>query len=308
MYRILGYLIYNITFRLFVLIKILNFYYQLISYKIRNIISQFFMYLYIKSPKDYIEFINSSIIINNNNNNNNNSKNHNNNDDNTKIPKHLALILNHKDQSKSIQSNQDTLSFYNKLSEIIIWSHIIGVNRITILDNHGSLKKNISTFQNILDNNIKPFNNFNNDIIYSFKWLNNNKNINSDNDNNNNNDINKNNKIKNRVLTLSVATVDDGKQELINITKKYIKQSKTNQNLELNESFVNSNLPNYIGGINFEPEVALDFSDKQLFSGFLPWHVKLTEFIKVDHFHQFYFERYCQFLKRYGNIKKRCGK
>ncbi|KAM9971309.1 hypothetical protein ACTFIW_011286 [Dictyostelium discoideum] len=332
MIEIVGKVLYNFIFQFLVLLKLIIYYYQLLSFKTRYIISQIFMYLYIKTPNDYIDYINTTIDdrisspLNCNNNNDNNkqqSTNTKNKQDNstttkTSTPKHLALILNHRDQIKSLTNTTETINFYNKISDILIWSVIVGIKRITIFDNHGSLKKNISVFQNLLDNKIKPFNNIN---------TSNNKNNNNTNNNNNNNNkqtiykFNWLNNLKNitpigcdmtdinsRILNVSIVTVEDGKQELINITKKYIKDSKLNQDLVLNESYVNSNLPSFIGGNDFEPEVALDFSDKHLFSGFLPWHIKLTEFIKMDHFNQFYLERFHHFLKKYNSVQKRCGK
>ncbi|KAN0026668.1 hypothetical protein ACTFIV_007658 [Dictyostelium citrinum] len=331
MIEIVGKALYSFIFQSLVLLKLIIYYYQLLSFKTRYIISQIFMYLYIKTPNDYIDYINTTIDYNissiNCNNNDNKGPTITKNKQKltitttttttttTKIstPKHLALILNHRDQIKSLINSTETINFYNKISDILIWSVIVGIKRITIFDNHGSLKKNISVFQNLLDNKIKPFNNTNNNnnnnnnnntnnnkqTIYKFNWLNSLKNITpiidlAD--------------INSRILNVSIVTVEDGKQELINITKKYIKDSKLNQDIILNESYVNSNLPNFIGGNDFEPEVALDFSDKHLFSGFLPWHIKLTEFIKMDHFNQFYLERFHHFLKKYSSVQKRCGK
>ncbi|KAK5574718.1 hypothetical protein RB653_009971 [Dictyostelium firmibasis] len=326
MIEIVGYFLYNIIFQSLILLKLVIYYYQLLSFKTRNIISQLFMYLYIKTPNNYIDYINTTIDYNKTLNCSDNdkkqrqqqqqqqstiTKNKQQQQPTISTPKHLALILNHRDQIRSLINTTETINFYNKISEILIWSVIVGIKRITIFDNHGSLKKNISVFQNLLDNKIKPFNNNNNNntntnssklekqTIYRFNWLNNFKTITS---NVETSDINS------RILNISIVTVEDGKQELINITKKYINDSKVNSNLILNELYVNSNLPNFISGDDFEPEVALDFSDKHLFSGFLPWHIKLTEFIKMDHFNQFYLERFHQFLKKYNSVQKRCGK
>ncbi|KAM9996843.1 hypothetical protein ACTFIZ_001774 [Dictyostelium cf. discoideum] len=328
MIEIVGLILYNFIFQFLVLLKLIIYYYQLLSFKTRYIISQIFMYLYIKTPNDYIDYINTTIDykisspLNCNNNNDNkqqqqkqqstNAKNKQQHNSKISTPKHLALILNHRDQIKSLINTTETINFYNKISDILIWSVIVGIKRMTIFDNHGSLKKNISVFQNLLDNKIKPFNNINSSnnnnnnnnsnkqTIYKFNWLNNLKNITTA--------IGDITDINSRILNISIVTVEDGKQELINITKKYIKDSKLNKDLILNESYVNSNLPNFIGGNDFEPEVALDFSDKHLFSGFLPWHIKLTEFIKMDHFNQFYLERFHHFLKKYNSVQKRCGK
>ncbi|KAN0025259.1 hypothetical protein ACTFIU_003519 [Dictyostelium citrinum] len=348
MIEIVGKALYNFIFQSLVLLKLIIYYYQLLSFKTRYIISQIFMYLYIKTPNDYIDYINTTIDYNissiNCNNNDNKQPTITKNKHKltitaaaaattTKIstPKHLALILNHRDQIKSLINTTETINFYNKISDILIWSVIVGIKRITIFDNHGSLKKNISVFQNLLDNKIKPFNNTNNNSNNNNSNTNNNNSNTNNNNSNTNNNNNNNNKqtiykfnwlnnlknitpiidltdINSRILNVSIVTIEDGKQELINITKKYIKDSKLNQDIILNESYVNSNLPNFIGGNDFEPEVALDFSDKHLFSGFLPWHIKLTEFIKMDHFNQFYLERFHHFLKKYSSVQKRCGK
>ncbi|KYQ92128.1 hypothetical protein DLAC_06969 [Tieghemostelium lacteum] len=252
--------------------------------RIKSMISQTLMHLSIRSPTDYVQYI-----VDKQHQYKNIST--------SSVPRHLVIILNHDDQiALDTSGKEEILTFYNKLSDIILWSIIVEIPRITIFDNHGSLKhQHFSTFKSILEDKSKIVLN-NNNIL---NWLNlkpNNATVNS-------------NIQPSKKINISIASIDDGKQELINITKKFINENLNNNNYpQIDEKYINSNLPYHLSGDNFEPEVALDFSEKYLFSGFLPWHIKLTEFIKVDYFHQFYLERYLQFLNSYCCIQKRFGK
>jgi len=311
LFDLITFIIYYTIFYIAVGIRSLYKYYLITVLKIKSWVFQLLLSFQVKSPNDYVDYIKSRIEK-----------------DCIVTPRHMAIILNHHDQVQSTLNQEENTVFYNKLSEILIWSIIIGVNRVTIFDNHGSLKKNISFLQDLLIKRTEPFNHNNNNNNsnnlttrkYIFNWLN----SNSSSNNNNNKYIN--NK-SNSLLDISIVTIEDGKQELINITKKYVReqleqkqqqiqqntiqqqQQQITQNINiLNESYINQNLSKPIGGALFEPEAALDFTGQYFFAGFLPWHIKLTEFIKIDYFHQFYFERYMHFLRIYSGVQKRCGK
>eukprot|EP01133_Synstelium_polycarpum_P011466 gene11466-13364_t len=182
------------------------------------------------------------------------------------LPGHVAIIMNRADLARG--------SYENRLADLLVWSLMAGVQRVTVFDSHdGSLKKNIGALASLVEAR---------------------KASQSD-----------------KVLSIAVVTREDGKQALVDITKRYSKDISSGAipaTTALNGDYVHEHLPPHLGGADSEPEVAIDFSERHLFTGFLPWHVKLTEFIKVDNFQHFYLDKYLGVLKKYGRIEKRCGK
>ncbi|GAM25495.1 hypothetical protein SAMD00019534_086700 [Acytostelium subglobosum LB1] len=220
------------------------------------------------------------------------------------LPRHLAIILEHE--------ASNNMALLHKLADVLMWSVMAGISRITIMERTGELKKQLDILQHTLEGQHKRLtvdndNNNDNNITFSFNWLNKSSNDHHSHDADHGHATVA--PITNqRVLDISVVSADDGKLELVNITKKYTKERKLDESLELNEHYIQSNLPRHIGGEGSEPEIAMDFTERNILSGFLPWHVKLTEFIKVDNFNQMYLEKYLHVLQTYGRIEKRCGK
>ncbi|EFA81289.1 hypothetical protein PPL_05268 [Heterostelium album PN500] len=211
------------------------------------------------------------------------------------VPHHLAVIIdiNHAD--------------FSKIVDILAWSVIAGIQRITIFENTGILKQHIDTIQSMLEqrkltsksttSSTKQQNE-----IYTYHWLN--KLTSTTNNNNSNTKTTDNNK----PFEISIVSNEDGKMELVNITKKYTIDRKSNSSLQLDSNYIQANLPIHIGGADNEPQIAMDFTERNILNGFLPWHIKLTEFIKVDNFNQLYLDKYLNILKSYGRIEKRLGK
>ncbi|KAF2068753.1 hypothetical protein CYY_009923 [Polysphondylium violaceum] len=280
LYSFITFIIYHSIFYIGVGVRNLYEYYSIFTLKIKALIFQILLSFQVKTPEDYVNYIKYRL-----------------NSDSLVVPKHLAIILNHHDQVQSTQSQLDNKIFYNKLTEILVWSIIVGVHRVTIFDNHGELKKNISYLQQLLLKRIGPFNNNKKSSSssssngttstgkYIFNWLNHDSTNHSNNSNHDNSKLNS-------LLDISVVAIEDGKQELINITKKFVKEQLDQQVLNnnngdnsnnkigvINEAYINQNLSRPIGGSLFEPEAALDFTGQYFFAGFLPWHIKLTEFM-----------------------------
>ncbi|EGG13875.1 hypothetical protein DFA_11636 [Cavenderia fasciculata] len=220
------------------------------------------------------------------------------------VPSHMAVILSedtiiddNNNSNHNNNNNKTQTELFNrcslKLCDIILWSIFSKISRLTIFDPTGLLKKNIDTLQTIIDEKMcydTLYGGSKNNIIH-IDWLNNNNN----NNNNSNIDklINLNNigGIKHYFIKIGIVSVEDGKLNLVDITKKFARESKLNNSTKaLDDNYIQSNLPRYMGGEDYEPQVAIDFSNQNIFSGFLPWHIKLTEFMQ------------------YGMIEKRCGK
>lgn len=58
-----------------------------------------------------------------------------------------------------------------------------------------------------------------------------------------------------------------------------------------------------------EPELALYFGNNTCTAGFLPWHIRLTEFIQISYkVHHLSLEKYIRVLYKYAKCEQRYGK
>lgn len=58
-----------------------------------------------------------------------------------------------------------------------------------------------------------------------------------------------------------------------------------------------------------DPELAIYFGNNTCTSGFLPWHIRLTEFIQVSYkLHHISLEKYLKVLYQYARCEQRFGK
>jgi undecaprenyl pyrophosphate synthase len=58
-----------------------------------------------------------------------------------------------------------------------------------------------------------------------------------------------------------------------------------------------------------DPEVALYFGKTTCTAGFLPWHIRLTEFIQISHkLHHLSLDKFIRVLYKYAKCEQRFGK
>lgn len=195
----------------------------------------------------------------------------------TKLPRHMVVILGHEKVS------------FQDLAKIISWCVIAGIPFVSFYDHNGFLQRNEKVMkkkliaensdleQNIVWNShssVKPIKNGSNGT-----------------------------KHKTRVQFLSY---DDGKGKIVSLARELSKgiTSGELQPDEINIQLLTDKLE--FDGIP-NPDLAIVCGRVLSTYGFLPWHIKTTEFIQIQSHHGITVKDFALLLKKYSKCEQRYG-
>ncbi|XP_042896323.1 dehydrodolichyl diphosphate synthase complex subunit nus1 isoform X2 [Parasteatoda tepidariorum] len=204
-----------------------------------------------------------------------------------RLPTHLGIII-----------CEDKISF-SDVSNLIVWSFAVGIHHISIFDSSGYIKLNGNALYKemivkknlILKDAAHYF-----DIIFSdgkapFPY-----------------NVSIKNGHRTENVNVYLISQEDGKQQIVEAAKKVSKNIKREPDLLKN--FHSLHLDQCIKGvINIpDPELVILFGLTNGLIGYLPWHIRLTEFISQLTHHGFSFEEFRKVLQRYNKCEQRFGR
>lgn len=201
-----------------------------------------------------------------------------------KIPSHLVVIIGNESIS------------YRDLANIIVWCIAAGISFLSFYDYQGVLKKNEAELVKVLSEIGKG-------QIENVVWG----------KKTNTNGILKKNGTKNgfkasHKICVNIFSLCDGKGSIVELTKSlgrsvlagHLKSSDINQDLISEKLQSEIDIP--------DPELALYCGEASSTYGFLPWQIRVTEFMQIRTHHKMKVKDFLQVLERYGKCVQRFGK
>ncbi|KAJ9592655.1 hypothetical protein L9F63_015670 [Diploptera punctata] len=201
-----------------------------------------------------------------------------------KIPSHLVVIIGNESVS------------YRDLANIIVWCIAAGISFLSFYDYHGILKRNEAELVKVLSEMGKEH-------IEKIVW---------GKKTNTNGILNKNG-TKNgfkatKKICINIFSLSDGKGSIVELTKSlgqsvlagHLKTSDIDQELIDKKLLSEFNIP--------DPELALYCGDTCSTYGFLPWQIRVTEFLHMSTHHKIKMKDFIHILEKYGKCVQRFGK
>lgn len=197
-----------------------------------------------------------------------------------KLPVHIGLLVAEEEPS------------YTDIANLVVWCMAVGISYISVYDNHGVFQKNNS---HVLEQIVKQ----QQDLLgvdgpkYSVQFL------------SNGNDHQYH--VVSCRPTVKVLSPEDGKQSIVQAAQQLCSSvenkersskdvSVTMLDILLRES---KNIP--------DPELVVKFGPVNSALGFLPWHIRLTEFISLPSHRNISYEDLLAALQRYSMCQQRLG-
>jgi len=198
-------------------------------------------------------------------------------------PAHLALIIAENDIS------------YPDIASVIVWCVTCGIYNISIYDHEGVIKQHHDTLKKCIDLHFKP------EVLV--EQLNSSSYI-----------ITKNgrkNGLSNRygkTVQIHLLSSQDGRPDIVFGARKLVDGVKNK--LSAVEDITTHVLEGTLKGNQSLPcpDLAICFGPTLSTIGFLPWHIYLTEILKVSTHHQITYETFHHLLMRFGKCDQRFGK
>lgn len=201
-----------------------------------------------------------------------------------KAPSHLVVIVGNESIS------------YRDLANIAVWCIAAGISFISFYDHHGNLKKNETELFKALSEVTKGH-------LENIVWGKNTKTC----------GLIKKNGTKNGVISMqklhvNIFSLSDGKGTLVQLTRSIcqtaisgqIKSADINQNIIDTKLQAEMDIP--------DPELAIICGDVCSTYGFLPWQIRVTEFLQLQSHHNIQVKDFLLLLMRYGKCVQRFGK
>ncbi|XP_037101426.1 dehydrodolichyl diphosphate synthase complex subunit nus1 [Syngnathus acus] len=198
-----------------------------------------------------------------------------------KLPSHIGLLVAEEEPS------------YTDIANVVVWCMAVGISYVSIYDNHGILRKNnyrlleviLTQQQHLLGTEGSKYNvEFLSDCT---------------------------DKQHNNVLSckpiVKVLAPEDGKQSIVQAAQQLCRsvENKERSSKDITVSMLDAllreskNIP--------DPELVVKFGPVNSTLGFLPWHIRLTEFISLPSHRNISYEDLWDALQRYGECQQRMG-
>ncbi|XP_030578214.1 dehydrodolichyl diphosphate synthase complex subunit nus1 [Archocentrus centrarchus] len=197
-----------------------------------------------------------------------------------KLPVHIGLLVAEEELS------------YTDIANLVVWCMAVGISYVSVYDNHGIFRKNNSRLleeirqqQDLLGVD---------GSMHSVEFL------------SSGSDKHQHNVVSCR-STVRVLSPEDGKQSIVQVAQKLCRsvENKERSFKDINVSMLDlllresKNIP--------DPELVVKFGPINSTLGFLPWHIRLTEFISLPSHRNVSYEDLLGALQRYGACEQRLG-
>jgi hypothetical protein len=112
-----------------------------------------------------------------------------------------------------------------------------------------------------------------------------------------------------RHIIVNLFSSDDGHAKFDQLlTREMCQDSKKRKNQQITINEVDEKLSKMFGNMP-EPDLAIFFGSVCCTMGFMPWHIRLTEFIQISHkLRDLSLDKYLRVLYKYAKCEQRFGK
>ncbi|KAJ8396227.1 hypothetical protein AAFF_G00020940 [Aldrovandia affinis] len=199
-----------------------------------------------------------------------------------KLPMHVGLLI-----------AEDELH-YTDIANLVVWCMAVGISYVSVYDNQGIFRRNNSR---LMDEILKQ----QQDLLglestkYSVEFLN-----------------NRNEKQDHQVMScqavVKVLSPDDGKPSIVRAAQELCRsvEQKERRSKDIDVHLLDSILRESVHIP--DPDLVLKFGPVESTLGFLPWHIRLTEFISLPSHTDVSYEDIFSALKRFATCEQRQGK
>lgn len=198
-----------------------------------------------------------------------------------KLPVHIGLLVAEEEHS------------YTDLANLVVWCMAVGISYVSVYDNHGFFRKNNSRLleeivrqqQELLGvDGSRHGVDFLSSSINSYQ-----------------------NNVVSCRPTLKVLCPEDGKQSIVQAAQQLCRsvENKQSSSKDISVSSLDvllresKNIP--------DPELVVKFGPVNSTLGFLPWHIRLSEFISLPSHRNLVYEDLLGALQRYSSCQQRLG-
>ncbi|XP_006796335.1 dehydrodolichyl diphosphate synthase complex subunit nus1 [Neolamprologus brichardi] len=198
-----------------------------------------------------------------------------------KIPVHIGLLVAEEEPS------------YPDIANVVVWCMAVGISYVSVYDNHGVFQKNNSRLLEEIKRQQQDLLGVDGSM-HSVEFL------------SGGSDQHQHNVVSCRP-TVRVLSPDDGKQSIVHVAQQLCRsvENKERSFKDINVSMLDlllresKNIP--------DPELVVKFGPVNSTLGFLPWHIRLTEFISLPSHRNVSYEDLLGALQRYGACQQRLG-
>uniref|UniRef100_A0A1A7Z6B1 ditrans,polycis-polyprenyl diphosphate synthase [(2E,6E)-farnesyldiphosphate specific] n=1 Tax=Iconisemion striatum TaxID=60296 RepID=A0A1A7Z6B1_9TELE len=198
-----------------------------------------------------------------------------------KLPVHVGLMVAEEELS------------YTDIASLVVWCMAIGVSYVSVYDNNGVFQKNSSHLQE--------------EIMRQQQKL-----MGADESKHNMELLNTSRDQQQHFVvscrpTLKVLSPEDGKHSIVQAARKlcHSVENKEKSSKDISVSMLDDllreskNIP--------DPELVVKFGPVNSTLGFLPWHIRLTEFISLPSHRNVSYKDFLGVLQRYSSCQQRLG-
>ncbi|KAM9333908.1 dehydrodolichyl diphosphate synthase complex subunit nus1 [Symphorus nematophorus] len=197
-----------------------------------------------------------------------------------KLPVHIGLLVAEEEPS------------YTDIANLVVWCMAVGISYVSVYDNHGIFRKNNSR---MLEEIVRQ----QQDLLgvegskYNVEFL--------------SNGSDKQHHVMSCRPTVKVLSPEDGKQSIVQAAQQLCRsvENKERTSKDISVSMLDillresKNIP--------DPELVVKFGPVDSTLGFLPWHIRLTEFISLPSHRNVSYEDLLGALQQYGACQQRLG-
>ncbi|XP_053193196.1 dehydrodolichyl diphosphate synthase complex subunit nus1 [Scomber japonicus] len=198
-----------------------------------------------------------------------------------KLPVHIGLLVAEEEPS------------YTDIANLVVWCMAVGISYVSVYDNHGIFRKNnIRLLEEIVKQQ--------QDLLgvegskYNVEFL------------SNGTDKHQHHVVSCRPI-VKVLSPEDGKQSIVQAAQQLCRsvENKERSSKDISVSMLDTLLreSKYIP----DPELVVKFGPVNSTLGFLPWHIRLTEFMSLPSHRDISYEDLFGVLQRYGVCQQRLG-
>lgn len=194
-----------------------------------------------------------------------------------KLPVHIGLLLVDEEPS------------YSDIANLVVWCMAMGISYVSVYDENGILQKNNSLLMREVTqlqrhllgaegSKVEFLNNGSDKHVVSCR------------------------------PTVNVLSPEDGKQSIVQAAQQLCRsvENKERSPKDISVSMLDSLLREYKNIP--DPDLVLKLGPVDSTLGFLPWHIRLTEFISLSSHRNMSYEDLLGALRRYGTCQQRLGK
>ncbi|XP_078131157.1 dehydrodolichyl diphosphate synthase complex subunit nus1 [Sander vitreus] len=198
-----------------------------------------------------------------------------------KLPVHIGLLVTEEEPS------------YTDIANLVVWCMAVGISCVSVYDHHGIFRKNSSRLMEEIVRQQQ-------DLLgadgskYNVEFL------------SNGSDTHQHHVVSCRP-TLKVLSPEDGKQSIVQAAQQLCRsvENKERSSKDISVSMLDTMLRESKN--TPDPELVVKFGPVNSTLGFLPWHIRLTEFVSLPSHRNVSYEDLLGALQRFGVCQQRLG-